>query len=158
MKNACQQKKNQGGIDPAPVKALRWTEKHSFSLQNHGQSRPAFIKTVVINFKTEMMKYTLLYFLCGFGIFSAQNVQGQNLNKDFLESKIDSLVTTEINDTTPGVVIGIVQKGELIFSKGHGLANLSYGIPNDSKKVFNLGSTSKQFLGYAFAMLHVKGA
>lgn len=104
------------------------------------------------------MKYTLLYFLCGFGIFSAQNVQGQNLNKDFLESKIDSLVTTEINDTTPGVVIGIVQKGELIFSKGHGLANLSYGIPNDSKKVFNLGSTSKQFLGYAFAMLHVKGA
>ena len=103
------------------------------------------------------MKYYILYYLISFGIFSTQAIQGQNLDKSFLESTIDSLVTTEINDTTPGVVIGIVKKGELIFSKGYGLANLSYGIPNDSKKVYNLGSTSKQFLGYAFAMLHVKG-
>jgi len=27
------------------------TEKHSVSLQNHGRSRPAFIKTVVLNVK-----------------------------------------------------------------------------------------------------------
>ena len=98
------------------------------------------------------MKYYTLYCLISFGIFSTQAIQGQNLDKSFLESTIDSLVTTEINDTTPGVVIGIVKKGELIFSKGYGLANLSYGIPNDSKKVYNLGSTSKQFLGYAFRL------
>ena len=74
-----------------------------------------------------------------------------------LETQIDALVPTQVNDTTPGLVIGIVQNGKLIFSKGYGLANLSYGMANDSKMVYNVGSVSKQFLGYAFAMLHVKG-
>ena len=50
-----------------------------------------------------------------------------------------------------------MHKGALIFSKAYGLANLSYNIPNDTKKNYNLGSVSKQFLGYAFAILHVEG-
>ncbi|OUR90402.1 hypothetical protein A9Q87_13535 [Flavobacteriales bacterium 34_180_T64] len=85
------------------------------------------------------------------------NIQGQDIDKNGLEAKIDALVSKQVNDSTPGLVVGVVHKGELIFSKGYGLANLSYGIPNDSKMVYNIGSVSKQFLGYAFAMLHLKG-
>ena len=44
------------------------------------------------------------------------------------------------------------------YSDCNGLANLSYSMPNDPKMVYNLGSVSKQFLGYAFAMLHVEGS
>ncbi len=77
-------------------------------------------------------------------------------NKE-LEAKINALVPAEINDSTPGLVIGIVHKDKLIFSKGYGMANISYGMPNDPKMVYNTGSVSKQFLGYAFAMLHVDG-
>ena len=72
-----------------------------------------------------------------------------------LEARIDSLVPPLVTDGTPGLVVGIVHDGKLIFGKGYGLANLSYGIPNDPEMVYNIGSVTKQFLGYAFAMLHV---
>ncbi|MFK8012839.1 MAG: serine hydrolase domain-containing protein [Marinicellaceae bacterium] len=83
--------------------------------------------------------------------------QAKGLPKNQLEEKIDALVSAEINDKTPGLIIGIVHKEEIIFSKGYGLANLSHNIPNNPKLVYNTGSVSKQFLGYAFAMLHVDG-
>lgn len=84
-------------------------------------------------------------------------MEAQEIRLDGLEEKIEGLIPPSVNDTTPGLVIGIMHKGELIFGKGYGLANLSYGLPNDTKKVYNLGSVSKQFLGFAFAMLHAQG-
>ena len=103
------------------------------------------------------MKKIIYLFLFCIGLIYSPNVNGQVFDNKDLEVKIDALVPTQVNDTTPGLVVGIVQKGELIFSKGYGLANISYGISNDPKMVYNTGSVSKQFLGYAFAMLHVKG-
>jgi CubicO group peptidase (beta-lactamase class C family) len=104
------------------------------------------------------MKNIIFYlFLCA-GLISSTILQAQVFDKNELEATIDSLIPTQVNDTTPGLVIGIVQKGELIFSKGYGLAHLSYDIPNDQKMVYNIGSVSKQFLGYAYAMLHVEGS
>lgn len=103
------------------------------------------------------MKKIIFYILFYFGLFYSPNSNGQVFDKNELEIKIDALIPTEVSDSTPGLVIGIVQKGELIFSKGYGLANISYGISNNPKMVYNIGSVSKQFLGYAFAMLHVKG-
>ena len=74
-----------------------------------------------------------------------------------IEAKIDSLIPSRVKDSTPGLVVGIVKDGKLIFNKGYGLGNMAYKIPNDSKMVYNLGSATKQFLGYAFAMLHTQG-
>lgn len=103
------------------------------------------------------MKKSIHYILLCVGLLYLSNIKGQVIDKHQLETKIDALVSKQVKDSTPGLVIGIVKKEELIFSKGYGLANISYGIPNDSKMVYNIGSVSKQFLGYAFAMLHVKG-
>ncbi|VAW18793.1 Beta-lactamase class C-like and penicillin binding proteins (PBPs) superfamily, partial [hydrothermal vent metagenome] len=103
------------------------------------------------------MKKLITCILFYFILFYFQNSNALALNIKQLETKIDALIPPEINDTTPGLVIGIVQNGKLIFSKGYGLANITYGIPNDPKMVYNIGSVSKQFLGYAFAMLHVQG-
>ena len=103
------------------------------------------------------MKKIFYCILFSIGLIYASNVYGQSLNGHDLETAIDALIPSQVNDTTPGLVVGIVQKGKLIFSKGYGLANISYSIPNDSKMVYNIGSVSKQFLGYAFAMLHEEG-
>ncbi len=103
------------------------------------------------------MKNLIYYFLLSAGLFYSVNTNGQFFDKSDLEAKIDALIPAQVNDSTPGLVIGIVHKGELVFSKGYGLANISYGIPNDPKMVYNIGSVSKQFLGYAFAMLHLEG-
>ena len=104
------------------------------------------------------MKHIIYYILFSIVLIYPPNATGQIVNLKDLEIKIDALIPTQVNDTTPGLVIGVVQKGELIFSKGYGLANLSYDIPNDPKMVYNIGSVSKQFLGYAFAILHINGA
>lgn len=74
-----------------------------------------------------------------------------------LEQGIDELIPSAVNDTTPGLIIGVLQNGEIIFKKGYGLANLNYDIPNSPDMVYNIGSVAKQFLGYAFAMQHVAG-
>lgn len=103
------------------------------------------------------MKNIIYGILFCIGLICTSNAYGQTIDNNDLEAKIDALIPTQVNDSTPGLVIGIVQKGELIFSKGYGLANISYGISNDPKMVYNIGSVSKQFLGYAFAMLHVIG-
>jgi len=103
------------------------------------------------------MKHLFFYILICTGFIFSTHTQAQTLDKNKLETKIDSLIPTQVNDSTPGLIIGVVKNGELIFSKGYGLANISYGIPNNPKMVFNTGSVSKQFLGYAFAMLHVDG-
>ena len=95
------------------------------------------------------MRHCILLFAL---LLSTVNADAQFGN---LEARIDSLVPPLVTDSSPGLVVGIVHEGELIFGKGYGLANLSYGIPNDPKMVYNIGSVTKQFLGYAFAMLHV---
>jgi len=74
-----------------------------------------------------------------------------------LVQEIDELIPSAVNDTTPGLIIGVMQNGEIIFQKGYGLANLNYDIPNSPEMVYNIGSVAKQFLGYAFAMQHVEG-
>jgi len=74
-----------------------------------------------------------------------------------LVQEIDELIPSAVNDTTPGLIIGVMQNGEIIFQKGYGLANLNYDIPNNPEMVYNIGSVAKQFLGYAFAMQHVEG-
>lgn len=103
------------------------------------------------------MKNILLQVLIITAFICSQNAQSQVIDQTGLEARVDSLIPSNINDATPGLVVGIVLNGELIFSKGYGLANMSYGIPNDPKMVYNIGSVTKQFLGYAFAMLHVEG-
>ncbi len=96
----------------------------------------------------------LLLLLC---LFKIIDTKGQNLNLEGLKDKIESLIPSTVKDSTPGLVIGIVHNKELIFSKGYGMANLSYNIPNDPAMNYNLGSVSKQFLGLAFAILHTEG-
>ena len=84
-------------------------------------------------------------------------ILAQELQAFEIEAELDSLIPYRVKDSTPVLVVGIVNDGKLIFNKGYGLGNMAYKIPNDSKMVYNLGSVSKQFLGYAFAMLHSKG-
>lgn len=103
------------------------------------------------------MKKQFLYILLYLSLFYAPKFSGQVINNTELNNKIDALIPKMVNDSTPGLVIGIIKNGKLIFSKGYGMANLSYHIKNNPKMVYNIGSVSKQFLGYAFAMLHVRG-
>ena len=61
------------------------------------------------------------------------------------------------NDMAPGMVVGIIQDGELIHSKGYGLANLETNTKITSKSVFRIASASKQFTAASIILLANNG-
>lgn len=91
-------------------------------------------------------------------LFSFYFVPAQaQLSKQSLEKRIDSLIAETVNSSSPGSAILVVQKGEILFNKGYGLANLEHQIPIGPNTVFDLASVSKQFGAFAIATLVEEG-
>ncbi|WP_084050586.1 serine hydrolase domain-containing protein [Aquimarina macrocephali] len=93
------------------------------------------------------MKNYIVYIVCVFFTMhvSCQVAIEKNINSKNIEKQIDSIFQKYNNSKTPGIAIGVVKKGELIFSKEYGMANLGYDIPVSDSTVFTLCSVSKQF-------------
>jgi CubicO group peptidase (beta-lactamase class C family) len=91
-----------------------------------------------------------------FVLSSAFQLSAQPL-PDSTIKKIDSLFSKWDNLNTPGCTVGIVRNDSLIFSKGYGMANLEYAIPNTPTTIFHMASVSKQFTGYAIVLLAAQG-
>ena len=59
--------------------------------------------------------------------------------------KIDDILQSFEKQNSPGLSIGVVQNGKLIYAKGIGLASIKENSKNDTKKVFSIASIAKQF-------------
>lgn len=57
----------------------------------------------------------------------------------------------------PAAVLAILQNGKVIYKGIRGMADMEHGIPVTASSLFDLASVSKQFTGYAIAMLINKG-
>jgi CubicO group peptidase (beta-lactamase class C family) len=100
--------------------------------------------------------YWPLFF--GIVLFLGSCKQENQNHIDFTEkfAKVDSIFV-EYDSVSPGCVIGIVYKGELIYSKGYGMANIEENIPNTPDKLFDIASTSKQFTALSVLLLEEQG-
>lgn len=95
-----------------------------------------------------MKKYFLLLFLIPFTVYSFGQIK---------ESQAIDNIFTEWNKTAvPGCALGIIKEGKLIYTKGYGMANMEYDIPNAANSVFRIGSTSKQFTAACIVLLAEK--
>lgn len=72
------------------------------------------------------------------------------------EGKVDQAAAQLYKDT-PGAVVGVFKAGQLVFVKGYGSADLTYGNPFTPETPTNIGSSSKQFTGFALALLASRG-
>jgi CubicO group peptidase (beta-lactamase class C family) len=72
------------------------------------------------------------------------------------EGRVDQAMSMFYDDT-PGGVVAVIRGGELDFVRGYGMADLSHNVPFTENTVTNIGSTSKQFTGFALALLHHRG-
>jgi CubicO group peptidase (beta-lactamase class C family) len=72
------------------------------------------------------------------------------------EGKVDQAAAQLYKDT-PGAVVGVVKGGKLTFVKGYGAADLTYGMPFTPETPTNIGSSSKQFTGFAIVLLASRG-
>jgi len=76
---------------------------------------------------------------------------------DSTVAKINRIFRRWDKNTSPGCVVGIIRNDSLIFSKGYGMANLEYSIPNAPSTIFHMASVSKQFTAYSIVLLAKQG-
>lgn len=57
----------------------------------------------------------------------------------------------------PGLALGVVKDGKLIYAKGYGFRDVAHKLPVDTDTLFPTGSISKSFTSLAFAMLNDEG-
>ena len=73
------------------------------------------------------------------------------------KAQVDAVFADYDTTASPGCSLGVMRGGEMIYSRGYGMANLEYAVALSSKSVFRIGSTSKQFTAMAMALLAEKG-
>jgi CubicO group peptidase (beta-lactamase class C family) len=72
-------------------------------------------------------------------------------------ARIDSVFADVDKPDSPGCELVVIHKGNVIYSRGYGYANLDYSIPLDNKSVLHTGSISKQFVAAAVLKASIQG-
>ncbi len=103
------------------------------------------------------MKKTLYvrYILTVFAVL-ALNSQHKCYTQE-LEPKIDSLLQEKYPSNGPGATFMISKKGNIIYKKAFGLANLELSVPMQTENIFEIGSMTKQFTAISILMLMEQG-
>jgi len=70
--------------------------------------------------------------------------------------KIDSIITSKINEKDPSLMVGIVKNGNIIYEKYRGLSNLQDQVSADKNTRSNIASTAKQFTALMILQLSLE--
>ena len=84
---------------------------------------------------------------------------GADTERSFADPKIyvDAILREESRSNQPGVAVIVSQDGEVLFSKGYGLANVADNVSISAKTKFRIGSVTKQFAAAAILKLQEDG-
>jgi CubicO group peptidase (beta-lactamase class C family) len=74
-----------------------------------------------------------------------------------LNEKVDKVFAEFDRPDSPGCSLGVVRDGKLVYTRGYGMASLEHGVPNSSKTVYYIGSTSKQFTAASILLAAEQG-
>jgi len=94
---------------------------------------------------------TLLLF-SGISCFS-QQIQKRTITP----AQIDAIFSKWDSADKPGIAVGVLSDGKVIYSKGYGLANLEHKIPISPETRFHIGDIAKEFTVYALLLLEERG-
>ena len=76
---------------------------------------------------------------------------------DTVSTRVDKVFSAWDKTDTPGLSIAVIRSGKIVYSRGYGMANLEYGVPNAPSTVFHAASVSKQFTAFAVHLLVQEG-
>ena len=95
--------------------------------------------------------FNLLVFL--FLIITPSSFPQDKLGKD-----IDDYVPKVLKEfEVPGIAVGVIKDGKLIFAKGYGVKNINTNEPVDANTLFQVASNSKAFTSACLAILVDEG-
>lgn len=93
---------------------------------------------------------SLLLFLLLTGLLPAQGL-------DQLSKKTDQFFNKYLSNDKPGGAVVVIKDGQVVHKNTYGLADYENKVPLSTSSVFDIASVSKQFLGYAVALLEKEG-
>lgn len=82
---------------------------------------------------------------------------GTLLSADETTAKVDKIFAQWDTTASPGAALAVISDGRIIYERGYGMAKLEDGIVMTPKKIFDIGSTSKQFTAASIAILAREG-
>jgi CubicO group peptidase (beta-lactamase class C family) len=91
--------------------------------------------------------------LCLISLVTLSFLNAQSREDKQLIKKLDDLLAQKFNATTPGCAVLIAKKGQVIYQKSYGSANLELNVLLKPEMVFNLASITKQFTAIAILQL-----
>ena len=87
---------------------------------------------------------SIRYFFLSLCIITSINLSAQ-YNAKQLSAAITAKLNELTNDSVPGIAVGVVQNGKIVYKHYMGYANLSHDIKISEKTRFNIASNAKQF-------------
>lgn len=100
------------------------------------------------------MKKLLTIFLCLVFITSfSQEVKKRKITP----AQIDAVFSQWDTQNKPGIAVGVLNDGEIVYTKGYGLANLEHKVPINTETRFHIGDLAKEFTVYALLLLEERG-
>ncbi len=85
-------------------------------------------------------------------VLSATAGAGEQLN-----DAINPIMAELVAQDGPGCAVGVAQRGEMLYQRGFGMADLDHDVPITPDTVFRIGSISKQFVAASIAILVLRG-
>ena len=104
-----------------------------------------------------MKRLCALFSLLILAFFITPNLSiAQDANTD-VSARIDTFLTNMADqDLFSGSVL-VARAGEILLSKGYGMANLDWDVPNTADTKFRIGSITKQFTAMSILLLQEQG-
>ena len=93
------------------------------------------------------------YLFIGSFLLLLSSTFGQTKQDKQLEKKLDNLLSTQFKPSDPGCEILVAKKGEIVYKKAFGNADIELNVPIKPDMVFKLGSITKQFTAVAILQL-----
>jgi CubicO group peptidase (beta-lactamase class C family) len=125
------------------------------------ESRMLFERFV---FKGSLIKslglFVVLNLIVGCGGNNGDTLNPESLVFDddlSIEENVDNYINALVSSESSGIAIGVVNQGELLLSKGYGLANIDKNTPISTATPFYLASVSKQFFAMGIILLEERG-
>lgn len=104
--------------------------------------------------KSSIKSILVLFILfIGFGIPAQLSCQ----SPESLEKKLDDYLNAHLQNRSFMGSILLATEGQILVSKGYGMANLEHDVPNTPQTKFRLGSITKQFTSMSVMQLQKKG-
>lgn len=98
------------------------------------------------------MRYILFLSLMGLHLL----IPAQDLTTK-QRKEINKLLASQADPNSPGIAVGIVSEGTILYQAYEGLANMEFQIPFDSQTKTNIASNAKQFTAFCILVLLDEG-